>query len=75
MESCSITALENGTTVTLSTGQVLNMQKDETQNISMATVQALYIESNKDVLVYQITGEDDEAAGTMLPALDCTGSR
>ena len=73
--SCSITALENGTTVTLSTGQVLNMQKDETQNISMATVQALYIESNKDVLVYQITGEDDEAAGTMLPALDCTGSR
>lgn len=71
---CFVTAIENGTTVNLGNGSSFTLQKNETRTISMSTIKALYISSNKPIIVYQLTGEENEAAGTVLPKLACTGS-
>lgn len=71
---CYVTAIENSTTVNLGNGSSFSLQKNETRAISMSTIKVLYISSNKPVIAYQLTGEDNEAAGTVLPKLTCTGS-
>lgn len=56
----------NGSSVTLSPGQVHDQSLTNT---------ATYIISDKPIAVFQVTASGSELGGTMLPHLECTGSR
>lgn len=74
-ESVYITAIENGTIIELNNSTTLALNQGETRAVSMSSQEVLYIHSNKNVGVFQVTGVIQETGGTNLPSLNCTGSR
>ncbi len=69
-----VTAKEDSTRVTTSKGIIFTLNQGETRAVPIRDVKALYVQSDKPVGVWQITGLGVEIGGTNLPIIDCTGS-
>lgn len=74
-DALTITAKENNTYVTCDDGTSFVLNEGESRNVPFGTSNTRYVQSDKPVGVWQLTGEYVEAGGTNLPATTkCTGS-
>lgn len=81
-----IFALENNTNVTVykssnSTGapwtttEYNNLNRGDKKDYHFTDYNAIFIEADKPILVFQVLGAGNELGGTLLPHVECTGSK
>ncbi len=77
LDYCTVFALQDNTSVTASTGDSFTINKGEHRMISMAGIEAVYIEASLPVMVFQVltpSRNSGEFGGSIVPHVECTGS-
>lgn len=72
-EHTIVVGTENNTQIKLN-GQVVTIIGEGETYVALIEAGSYFIESSKPVYVFQITGQNCEVGGAVLPAMDCTGS-
>lgn len=72
-----VTATQNGTQIFKDGGAVpiATINAGETHSFPIGVAQATYIEASNPIYVWQLAGSGCELGASILPTLDCTGSK
>jgi gliding motility-associated-like protein len=75
-ERVYVTAVEDGTTISVSGGTPANITINEGQTVDFRfSSSGMFLSANKRIYVLHLTGEDVEAGSALLPPINCTGAQ